>query len=233
MGKEPAEQSLHSGHRDRMRTKFLQQGLEGFQEHEMLELTLFYALPRVNTNEVAHRLLQRFGSLADVLNADYHALRDVKGMGESSAMLLTLIAQLSRQYRLSTRKDLTLNTFDATCAYFKDIYLGEPEEQLRLACLDDRLRLMSCGVVSEGAPSSVPVHMRRLVEYALQQKSELVVLAHNHPNGTAMPSPEDIAATQKIFNVLKSVGIRLVDHIIVAGEQAVSLKEYGAFSLLD
>ena len=154
-------------------------------------------------------------------------------MGESSAMLLTLIAQLSRQYRLSARKDLTLNTFDATCAYFKDIYLGEPEEQLRLACLDDRLRLMSCGVVSEGAPSSVPVHMRRLVEYALQQKSELVVLAHNHPNGTAMPSPEDIAATQKIFNVLKSVGIRLVDHIIVAGEQAVSLKEYGAFSLLD
>lgn len=233
MGKEPAEQSLHSGHRDRMRDKFLQQGLEGFQEHEMLELTLFYALPRVNTNEVAHRLLQRFGSLADVLNADYHALRDVKGMGESSAMLLTLIAQLSRQYRLSARKDLTLNTFDATCAYFKDIYLGEPEEQLRLACLDDRLRLMSCGVVSEGAPSSVPVHMRRLVEYALQQKSELVVLAHNHPNGTAMPSPEDIAATQKIFNVLKSVGIRLVDHIIVAGEQAVSLKEYGAFSLLD
>ena len=233
MGKEPAEQSLHSGHRDRMRAKFLQQGLEGFQEHEMLELTLFYALPRVNTNEVAHRLLQRFGSLADVLNADYHALRDVKGMGESSAMLLTLIAQLSRQYRLSARKDLTLNTFDATCAYFKDIYLGEPEEQLRLACLDDRLRLMSCGVVSEGAPSSVPVHMRRLVEYALQQKSELVVLAHNHPNGTAMPSPEDIAATQKIFNVLKSVGIRLADHIIVAGEQAVSLKEYGAFSLLD
>ena len=233
MGKEPAEQSLHSGHRDRMRAKFLQQGLEGFQEHEMLELTLFYALPRVNTNEVAHRLLQRFGSLADVLNADYHALRDVKGMGESSAMLLTLIAQLSRQYRLSARKDLTLNTFDATCAYFKDIYLGEPEEQLRLACLDDRLRLMSCGVVSEGAPSSVPVHMRRLVEYALQQKSELVVLAHNHPNGTAMPSPEDIAATQKIFNVLKSVGIRLGDHIIVAGEQAVSLKEYGAFSLLD
>lgn len=233
MGKEPAEQSLHSGHRDRMRAKFLQQGLEGFQEHEMLELTLFYALPRVNTNEVAHRLLQRFGSLADVLNADYHALRDVKCMGESSAMLLTLIAQLSRQYRLSARKDLTLNTFDATCAYFKDIYLGEPEEQLRLACLDDRLRLMSCGVVSEGAPSSVPVHMRRLVEYALQQKSELVVLAHNHPNGTAMPSPEDIAATQKIFNVLKSVGIRLVDHIIVAGEQAVSLKEYGAFSLLD
>lgn len=233
MGKEPAEQSLHSGHRDRMRAKFLQQGLEGFQEHEMLELTLFYALPRVNTNEVAHRLLQRFGSLADVLNADYHALRDVKGMGESSAMLLTLIAQLSRQYRLSARKDLTLNTFDATCAYFKDIYLGEPEERLRLACLDDRLQLMSCGVVSEGAPSSVPVHMRRLVEYALQQKSELVVLAHNHPNGTAMPSPEDIAATQKIFNVLKSVGIRLVDHIIVAGEQAVSLKEYGAFSLLD
>ena len=163
MGKEPTEQSLHSGHRDRMRAKFLQQGLEGFQEHEMLELTLFYALPRVNTNEVAHRLLQRFGSLADVLNADYHALRDVKGMGESSAMLLTLIAQLSRQYRLSARKDLTLNTFDATCAYFKDIYLGEPEEQLRLACLDDRLRLMSCGVVSEGAPSIVPVHMRRLV----------------------------------------------------------------------
>ena len=119
------EQSLHTGHRDRMRAKFLQQGLEGFQEHEMLELALFYALPRVNTNEVAHRLLQRFGSLADVLNADYHALRDVKGMGESSAMLLMLIAQLSRQYRLSARKDLTLNTFDATCAYFRDVYLGE------------------------------------------------------------------------------------------------------------
>ena len=233
MGKDQAEQDLHRGHRDRMRAKFLKQGLEGFQEHEMLELILFYALPRVNTNELAHRLLQRFGSLADVLNADFHALRDVKGMGESSAALLTLVAQLSRQYRLSSRKKQTLGNFDETCAYFRDLYLGETEERLRLACLDDQLRLMSCGVVSEGAPSSVPVRMRRLVEYALQQKSELVVLAHNHPNGTAMPSPEDIAATQKIFNVLKSVGIQLVDHIIVAGEQAVSLREYGAFSLLD
>lgn len=233
MAEQPKDEQLHKGHRQRVRARFMSQGLDGFSEHEILELLLFYAIPRVNTNDIAHRLIDRFGSLSAVLDADPDALQEVKGVSESAAVLLKLIPPLTRQYCLTQQRDVVLGTFTATCDYFRSLYIGEKTERLRLACLDDRLRLLSCGVVGEGAPGVVPVNMRRILEFALRQKCELVVLAHNHPNGFAVPSNEDIAATKHIHSALKTVGIRLLDHIIVAGDKAISLKEFGAFSLLD
>lgn len=224
---------LHKGHRQRVRQRFLSEGLDVFTPHETLELLLFYARPRVNTNEMAHRLLNRFGTLASVFDADVTALQEVEGVDEATAVLLKLIAPLTKRYRLSAQKNVVLGTFDATCDYFKNVYIGEQVERLRLACLDDKLRLLRCGVVGEGAPGTVPVNTRKILEFALRQNCELVVIAHNHPNGSAVPSNEDIVATKHIYNALKTVGIRLLDHVIVAGEQAISLKEFGAFSLLD
>ncbi len=233
MAEKPKDEQLHKGHRQRVRTRFLTQGLDGFSEHEILEFLLFYAIPRVNTNDIAHRLIDRFGSLSAVLDADLDALQEIKGVTESAAVLIKLMPPLSRQYSLSQKRDIVLGTFSATCDYFRSLYIGEQEEKLRLACLDDRLRLLSCGVVGEGAPGVVPVNTRKILEFALRCKCELVVLAHNHPNGFAVPSNEDIVSTKHIHGALKTVGIRLLDHIIVAGDKAISLKEFGAFSLLD
>lgn len=227
-----AEQ-LHNGHRQRMRARFLEEGLDGFTDHEILEMLLYYSVPRVNTNEIAHRLIDRFHTLAGVLNADREALLEVQGITENSAVLLKMMPPVARRYGVSAQGTPTLGTFDEVCTYFRSLYIGEQAEKLRLACLNDRLKLLSCGVVGEGSPSGVPVHMRRLVEYALRQKCELVILAHNHPNGVAVPSNDDIVATKQIYHAFKTVGIQLVDHVIVAGDHAISLKEYGAFSLLE
>lgn len=226
-------ENLHKGHRQRVRARFLDVGLDGFSPHEILELLLFYTHQRVDTNEIAHRLIDRFHTLSGVFDADLEALVEVDGINETSAVLLKMIPQLSRQYRISSQKAVYLGTFDAVCDFFRNLYVGEQSERLRVACLSDRLKLTACDVVSEGGPSGVPINMRKIVEYALRQKCDIVVLAHNHPNGSAVPSNEDIVATQQIFHALKTVGIQLVDHVIVAGETAISLKEFGAFSLLE
>ena len=225
-------ENLHKGHRERVRRKFIESGFNGFDKHEILELLLFYSRPRVNTNEIAHRLLDKFKTITAVCDADIDELKEISGIDESSAVLLKMIPLLSKEYLSGVGKNCVLREYSVVCDFFTTQFIGEREEKIRIACLDDKLRLIKCSVISDGVPGKVPVNIRKIVEFAFKNKSENIILAHNHPNGDAIPSDDDLRATSALYSALKPIGINLLDHIIVAGDDAISLKESGAFSLL-
>ncbi|MGN1481237.1 JAB domain-containing protein [Porcipelethomonas sp.] len=225
-------ENIHKGHRERVRQKFIKNGFTGFLDHEKLELLLFYSRPRVDTNEIAHRLIDQFKTITGVFDADIESLKEIEGVDNSTAILLKLIPELAKEYLKPQRENLSMGSFKGVCEYFKSQFLGEKNEKIRIACINDKLKLVDCTVIAEGTPGSVSLNIRKIVEFTYKNKCESIIMAHNHPNGDLIPSDEDIKATSDIFNTLKPVGIMLLDHIIVAGGQAISLKESGAFTLL-
>ena len=198
-----------------------------FEEHNMLELALFYCIPRQDTNEIAHRLIDAFGSLAGVLDAPYEDLLQVKGISEYAATYLKLLPALFRGYAQSEALHSVpvLDSSEKAKAYFTPRFVGRTEEVVLAAFLDAKNRVKSCELLHRGTVSSATVNVRRLTEYAVRCQADGVILAHNHPDGTAEPSPEDIMTTDAINYALKLIGIRLVDHIIVAQDGALSLAD--------
>lgn len=225
-------ENIHKGHRERMRKKLIQSGFDGFTNHEILELLLFYSRPRIDTNAIAHRLIDKYKTISGVCNADIEDLKEIEGIDEASAVLIKMIPLLAKEYMNSSSNSIHMSNYNTVCEYFKTQFLGETVEKIRIACLDDKLRLISGKIIAEGAPGGVGINIRRIVEFTYKNKCENVILAHNHPHGDIIPSDDDIKATAEIYNTLKPVGINLLDHIIVADGQAISLKESGAFSLL-
>ncbi len=207
--------NVHEGHRQRMKNRFLEDGLDSFQPHEILELLLYYARPRIDTNEIAHSLINQFGSLSAVLDAPFEDIAKVKGVGDNAATLLKMIPQMCKVYSVDTVSNEVLDTSKKVCSYFRNMFIGEKHEQLVVACLDDRLRVVAYSVVIEGTVSSLPVNIRKIVEFIFKTKCDYVILAHNHPKGTEMASKEDVSCTRQIQSVLKSVGVKLLDHVIV------------------
>ena len=224
--------SIHDGHRERLRTNFIENSLDSFNELNSLELLLFYAIPRRDTNELAHRLLDRFGSLYGVFDASYHELMEVEGVGESAAALIKLIPEIMRKSRVSKTSNVRqITTSSAAGKYLVPRFLYQEVEMLLLLCLDSQKRIISCVEISRGVVNSVDVNVRRVVEIALKYRASSVILSHNHPDGIAMPSKEDDSLTQLIANALASVGISLIDHIIVAGENYISYVDAGIMKL--
>lgn len=218
----------HDGHRERMKQRFLRHGLSSFDDHTVLELLLFYALPRVDTNPIAHRLLDTFGSLDGVFEAEPEALMRVEGIGESAAALIHLIPEAARRYRIAKEATGTiLNTSHEAGQYLIPRFLNTRGEAVYLICLDAKRRVIDCRPLGEGGPTSVSVNVRKVVELALIKNAAAVILAHNHPNGLALPSAEDKNVTIRVRDALALVGITLLDHIIVAGEDFVSLSDSG------
>lgn len=220
--------SVHDGHRQRKRDQFRQHGLDSFADHEVLELLLFYAIPRRDTNPIAHDLIHRFGSLEQVLAAPAEELATVPGMGESAATLLKLVPQVTRRARAATiARERVLDTSERIGAFFVEQFVAEPTEIMYQLCLDAKGRMLGCHRVSEGDASGVNLNMRRIVEIALRSNAVLVALAHNHPSGVAFPSQEDKVATLMVQEALDTIGVRLVDHIIVADDDFISLRQAG------
>ena len=220
--------SIHDGHRSRKREQFLRHGLDAFADHEVLELLLFYALPRRDTNEIAHRLLGHFGSLEAVFSADVEELQKVEGIGENAATLLALVLPLQQRVRLSTRaKEVALATSAAAGAFVCDLFFGEKEEKLYVLCLDGKGRLLSAVPMGEGGMEQLNLNSRRFAQIVLSANASAVILAHNHPSGVALPSPEDLRATGIVKSALETLGVALADHIIVADDDFVSLRDSG------
>ncbi len=213
----------HSGHRERLRLRFRREGLSGFAPHEVLELLLTYAIPRVDTNPLAHELIRRFGSLSRVLEAAPAELEQVPGIGPHASALLTMLVPLLRVYEqeklLAKRR---LSTYADLAAYCRTLYLGAGGEQFYLLCLDARMNLLSCRLIAQGTPSQVRADPRLIVQELMRWNAVGAVLSHNHPSGSCQPSLEDIDITQEIQRVLSGVGIRLYDHVIIAGAQDYS-----------
>ncbi len=223
---------MHSGHRERLRERFLKTGFDGFEPHEILELILFYSQPRGDTNEIAHRLIDRFGSVRGVFDADEESLAEIKGVGTQSIVFLKLILQLAKAYDLSHSEFEQLDTSQKVRDYFYSSFKGVVKEQIQMVCLDDELRILGRHIISEGGLSIVPINIRKIVEICVKSNCEMIILAHNHPNGIAMPSKEDIVATKKLKTSLENIGVNLLDHVIVDKERAISMYDAGYFSTI-
>lgn len=221
---------IHDGHRERMKKRFNEHGLENFDEVNVLELLLFYGLPRGDTNPLAHKLLDRFGSLAAVLDAPLEELLKVEGVGENTATLLRLVPQLSRRYMVSKSSFVgILDSVESIGEYIVPRFYGEKDEVIYIINLDAKLKVINSRCIARGQAETVGFSVRKAVEAALAANASAVILAHNHTSGIALPSREDKEATARLFEALRAVDIVLLDHIIVADDDFVSLAESGFF----
>ncbi|MBQ2847458.1 MAG: DNA repair protein RadC [Clostridia bacterium] len=224
----------HQHHRARVRETFKKAGVDGMPDHNLLELLLFYSIPRKDTNELAHRLIETFGSLNGVFDASYEQLIEVEGMGESSALLLSLVPGICRRYieGMTDKKKINLSTPEAAKEYIVKKYYGCKNEVFYMLCLDSAGNLINCCKLSEGSSGTVVVDKRIMLEAAMRNKADKVVFAHNHPNGVAAPSKDDLELTYEFSSILSNIGIRATDHLIVSGDDVLSLVSVEKFKTL-
>lgn len=221
-------ENIHEGHRKRMKERFMKSGLDDFAPHNVLELLLFYSIPRGDTNPIAHRLIDAFGSLSGVFDATPEELMKVSGVGESTAILISMIPQMARKY-LEDKADAVnvVGGCGDIGAYLLPKFVGRTNEALMMVSIDNKNKVISCSVVAEGTVDSAKVSRRKVMEEAMKVKATRVILAHNHPRGVAVPSAEDVAMTREIGRLFAQVGIELVDHIIIAEDDYVSMAASG------
>ena len=214
----------HENHRARVRETFRKAGVEGMPDHNLLELILFYSIPRKDTNEIAHRLIETFGSLNAVFNASYERLMDVEGVGESSALLISMIPGICRRYiEGNEAKKITLCETEDVKKYIASKYYGCKVEVFYMLCLDAVGNLINCCKLGEGTTGSVTLDKRIVLETAFRNNADTVIFAHNHPNGIAAPSREDIMMTDEFNTLFRGVGIKLADHLIVGSDDILSM----------
>lgn len=209
--------NVHEGHRDRLRQRFLKEGLDNFHNHNVLELLLFYSIPRKDTNEEAHNLIDTFGSLSGVFNASYEELCKVKGIGENSATLIKMMPELFKKYEVDVinNDDIVLNKSELIAKYVSSYFKGLTTEKMYLLCLDSACRVLSFNLISEGTVNATPLNIRTIMEISFKHNAAQLILVHNHPSGVVAPSRKDIDATMGIQSLMEKMGMKLSDHIII------------------
>lgn len=223
---------MHSnfGHRQRVKQRFRDEGLEHFEESHALELLLFYAVPRRDTKIIARRLLDTFGSYAKVMEADADALCKVEGVGQSVATYIKLIHASSRYYSIhKTRRPRRFTTTADYGRYMVEQFRGLNKERAYLLCLNASNEPICVRQITEGTTTSVDFPIRKVLDIAMGCDATFVVLSHNHPEGPLKHSPEDLAYTKKIAAALRVAEITLLDHVIVANDNYLSLAECGLY----
>ena len=222
--------SIHAGHHERMRKRFLDEGLDHFQEHEVLEMLLHCVIKRKDTNPIAHDLIKHFGSFAQVMEAPAEELQKVNGIGPESAVFLSFIQEVCRYYLVNRSiQSVILPTIDRCGEYLVPFFYGQRNEKVYILCLDAKCKVLCCRELEEGSVNFANVSTRKIVETALAVNATNVILAHNHPSGLALPSGEDIQTTRRVAAALDAVEIALVDHIVVADDDFVSLAQSGYY----
>jgi DNA repair protein RadC len=217
--------NIHKGHRERLKQRFLNG--DTLQDHELLELLLFFAIPRGDTNEIAHLLINKCGGFDEVFKADISLLSDTQGVGNNTALLLKLIVPiLQREQELGLKKTNQAD-FTHLPEYFIPKFIGETNEKVMVCAMNEDLNILGCGVVSSGSINLAPVNVSNIVKFAYSYNTPYIALAHNHPNGSLDVSEEDVSTTRFLANTLRPVNVILLDHIIVCGNDAVSLKFSG------
>lgn len=217
---------IHKDHRKRVRARFIKDGnLDSFEYHQVLELLLFYAVPRKDTNELAHQLLNEYDSFHELLNAKPEELMKRCGLTEPAAVLITMIPHIARKYLGSlwvSDNSNVIASLSVASQYFDSILQGQPFESFYMLCLDNNKRLKKCVKISDGNSNSSPIYIEQIVSSALLHNAVFVIIGHNHPGGTLKPSSADINITNKIKNAFEPLGIVVLDHIIVCGEENYS-----------
>lgn len=218
----------HSGHRKRLKEEFLRRGVAGMHDYHVLELVLFHAIPRGDVNPLAHRLIQRFGSLHGVFHATYDQILEVEGAGPAVALLLQLIPAVSARYlEESASFDGQVVSYWQVRDLFLPIFFGQRDEIAALMCLDSKNKLLCVRELGRGVVSAVQIAGRKVLEAALAANASRVVLAHSHPGGVASWSQADLDTTLRLQEVLSAAEIRLADHVVFTGDDMASMAESG------
>lgn len=225
MARGKKEKPIHANHRSRMQERVRREGLSGLAAHEVLEYLLYFSIPRKDTNELAHRLIQHFGSFCNVLDASEEELCKVEGIGPASARLIAGIRKFDQYYLLQQRQGHArpLNSEEARIEYVKPLFYSEHNEICYLIAMNDQYMPLRDIRVSEGVPNHVGINTRKMAREAVASGCTCAFLAHNHPTGLAVPSSADVYATRLAAGALQPLGIHLVDHIIVAPVDAGSM----------
>ena len=221
---------IHDGHRERLRTRFAEHGLDNFDDHSVLELLLFFSIPRGDVNPLAHRLIDHFGSLDAVFDAPEKELLAVPGVGKRTVELLKTVPQVARRYLISRAEfgDM-LNSSSKAGKYILPRFFGEQEEVVYLICLDAKCKVLACRLIARGSVNSANISVRKICETALNCNATSVILAHNHTSGIPIPSKEDELTTSHICKALAALDISVADHIVVANDDFVSMSDNGFF----
>ena len=223
--KKPQTKYIHQNHRTRVRDKFFKFGLECFSEYEVLEFLLFYAIPRKDTNVIAHKLIDRFGSLNAVLNAEYYDLMEVDGISEVSASLITLQREISKYLKTSNKLGITLSTAKKAGEFCCDYFERHVEESAILIILDGNKTILAIDVISRGSETETALYSRKIIKSAIRHRCSMVMLAHNHPSADSTPSSNDIVSTNRMIPALEEFGIEFVDHIICGQDGYTSMSD--------
>lgn len=223
----------HAGHRERMKKRFLADAPDNFEDHELLEMLLYYSVPRQNTNEAAHELLDRFKTIRGVLNASPENLMQVNKVGNNTYVLFRLVREVMRRYEATSDKTEKFDTAEKIGRFFIEKYIGVTNEVVYALFLDQSFGFVECKRLFEGSPSSASLDIKQIISLANALQTPNIVLAHNHPNGIAVPSSNDINTTLMLASALDMVDIRLLEHILVANKKYVALvKAYSDKGLL-
>jgi DNA repair protein RadC len=229
MKTEPKSAHSHAGHRDRMKQKILKNGCNGFYDHEILEVLLFYAIPRRDTNQLAHELIEQFGSLKGLLEADPQRIAACSGMGESSAVLIKTVMEFVIRYGQCPVEDiLYYDRIEKVIRYLVNYFHGQTEEKVIAMLFDSKMKHLETVKIGEGTTNSAMISLRKLEETAFRKDAAGVILAHNHPDGRIIPSIEDINTTHYIYEHLKSVSVAVIEHIVISGRNAYPIMYYSA-----
>ena len=220
-----AEQSIHANHRERMRKRFQENGFDGFSDHEVLEYILFHAIPRKDVNPLAHRLLDHFGSVDRVMEASERKLIKVDGIGPAAARLIAMLLPADRYYRMvKTKPARTIKSLQELGDYMESLLFGAKVEVVYAVYMDNLNHILKTEKCFEGTINASTVFINMLTSRMLTLGATQLVLAHNHPAGFALPSKEDIILTRQISEKLKTLGLTLLDHVVVAPDGYVSMR---------
>ena len=221
-------ENIHSGHRERMKMKYRESGLASFTDIEAIELLLMFALPRRETNTLAHALIERFRSFRGVLEADAAELAAVPGVGENAAALITLVRALNQRYmRQRPARGAVLSSAAEAGEYLLPHFAYCREEKAMLLTLDSAAHVLHCHTLDEGTRAQVMISVRDIVALAVRDDASKVILAHNHLSGLALPSNSDLVTTAQIRAALQAIGVVLEDHLIFADDDWVSMRDSG------
>ena len=222
-----SNENEHQGHRQRQKEKFLRNGFDVFEEHEILEMLLYYAIPRRDTNPVAHRLINRYSCFGMVCDAPSDELERDFGLSKNAVTLLKMVPELSRVYCESKLNNRNLIEEDTIGPLLQSMFIGRTSEAVAMVLGDAKGRIIFSDVIAHGSINSTEMPVRKMVDLAIRHNAKTAFIAHNHPSGSQLPSKNDLDSTMIIYDTLHNIGVRLVDHYIITDTHYTSLRHSG------
>lgn len=222
--------SLGEGHRERLRKRYIKSGLEGFNDYEVLELLLTYSIARKDVKPIAKELIEKFGTIDEIAKSDVKSLLEVDGIGEGSAVFLKLIGDIALtlyREKIEDKDILTIKSKNSLLSYLRGEIGYSPREEFKILFLDSSNKLIASEILFYGTIDKSAIYPREIVERVIKNRAKSVIFAHNHPSGSISPSKKDIELTQYMYDSLKLLEIRLLDHIIITKNSYFSFLEEG------